>query len=124
MTMKCWFVAAQNGRIDDIERLLKRGFKVNSKLDHEGTNIKGLTALYYAVDKAPSLGGCTPLYFVFGLGYLEIVKCLVEKGKADVDKAENDGTTPLYTASGKGELEVVKYLVEEGKAEVGKVASN
>lgn len=50
VVINCWFAAAQNGRVDDIERLLKRVFKVNSKLDHEGTNNKGLTALYYAVE--------------------------------------------------------------------------
>ena len=32
------------GRIDDIKRLLKRGFKVNSKEDHG--EVQGVTALH------------------------------------------------------------------------------
>ena len=65
------------------------------------------------VDKAPSLGGCTPLYIASQLGYLEGVKCLVEEGKAEVDKADEGGVTPLFVASGMGHLKVVKYF--EGK---------
>ena len=30
-----WFMASMEGRTDDIKRLLKRGFKVNSKMDHD-----------------------------------------------------------------------------------------
>ena len=47
-------------------------------------------------------------------GKLEVVKWLVEDGKADVDKATNDGCTPLYVASVLGQLEIVKDMKGKG----------
>jgi ankyrin repeat protein len=54
------------------------------------------------------------------MGHLEVVKFLVESGKADVNKADTNGITPLCIASQMGHLEVVKFLVESGKADVNK----
>ena len=46
-----WFMEAMGGRIDDIKRLLKRGFKVNSKMASESTleraGFEDVTALYF-----------------------------------------------------------------------------
>ena len=47
-------------------------------------------------------------------GHLDIVKCLVEEGKADPNIKNKNGKTPLYIAS---TIKVVKYLVEEGKVD-------
>jgi len=55
------------------------------------------------VDKAENYGA-TPLDAASGIGRLEVVKYLVEEGKADVDKARDTGCTPLYVASSKGKL--------------------
>ena len=88
------------GRIDDIKRLLKRGFKVNSKMDIG--HVKGATALSCAATG----------------GWNEIVKIFLESG-ADADKAMSDGGTPLFVAFAKGHLEIVKCLVKVGKAEKG-----
>ena len=55
-------------------------------------------------------------------GFVEVVRFLVEEGKADVDKATTDvGATPLFIAAQIGHTEVVRFLVEEGKADVDKV---
>jgi len=44
-----WFAAATQGRIDNIKKLLKRGFKVNRKMNFEGT-VGDTTALYCAAN--------------------------------------------------------------------------
>jgi ankyrin repeat protein len=51
-------------------------------------------------------------------GYLEVAKCLIDRG-ADVNKANNSGGTPLSAASCNGHLEVVRALLG-AKAEVNK----
>ena len=53
-------------------------------------------------------------------GDLEMVKTLVEKNKADINKS---GWNPLMYACSKGQLEVVKYLVQHG-AEVNTTSPN
>jgi len=69
----------------------------------------------------------TPLHAASSRGNFEVVKGLVEVGKAEVDKTTNDGgTTSNYTsllfACQGGHLEVAKCLVEGGKADVDKAA--
>ena len=80
-------------------------------VDVDGVGIKssGGTALFQAATK----------------GFVEVVRFLVEEGKADVDKARtSDGFTPLLMAVQNGHLDVVRFLVEEGKADVDKVNNN
>jgi len=50
-------------------------------------------------------------------GFLEIVRCLTEEGKAKVNKAANDGTTPLMLAKDFGHKEAVKFLKGKGAKE-------
>ena len=69
--------------------------------------------------------GETALFQAAQQGFVEVVRFLVEEGKADVDKARtSDGATPLFMAAQKGHTEVVRFLVEEGKADVDKVNDN
>ena len=63
----------------------------------------------------------TPLFVASQQGKLEVVKYLVEVGKAEVDKARNnDGLTPLFMASNKDNLDIVKCLVVVRKSDVNK----
>ena len=63
------------------------------------------------VDKVDDKG-CTPLIMAAQNGHMEVVRFLVEEGKADVDKATtDDGSTPLLLAAQKGHTEVVRFLV-------------
>ena len=69
--------------------------------------------------------GWTPLYVAAQMGYLKIVKCLVEKGKEDVGKTENDRCTPLEAArsnlrdqmSAQMSSQIVECLKEKGAKE-------
>jgi ankyrin repeat protein len=56
--------------------------------------------------------GETPLFFACFVGYLDIVKLLVDNG-AIVDISNNDGETPLIYAVKKGYSFIVEYLVQK-----------
>jgi len=58
--------------------------------------------------------GNTPLIYASRLGFLEIVKYLIEECNANVNVKNRDESTPLITASINGHLEIVKYLIENG----------
>lgn len=45
---------------------------------------------------------------------IEMMKCLVENGNADVNLRDNNGNTPLYYAIRNKNVEIAKYLVEKG----------
>ena len=52
----------------------------------------------------------TPLNFAAGQGNLEMVKLLVDVGKADVFKVGRDSRTPYKIAIAAGHAEVAHYL--------------
>jgi ankyrin repeat protein len=56
-----------------------------------------------------------PLSIAAGLGKLEIVKLLLEKG-ANVNATDLLGQTPLMIAAKEGHLEIVKLLLAKGAA--------
>ena len=59
--------------------------------------------------------GNTALVQAAQQGFVEVVRFLVEEGKADVDKTKtSDGATPLFIAAQKGNLEVIKLLLDKG----------
>jgi len=86
-----FFKSIEKNKIVRIEAFLKNGLYINT------VNKDGKTALIIASD----------------LGYLDLVKYLVEKG-ADVNAKSKDGTTPLIIASSWGNIEIVEYLIEKG----------
>ncbi|XP_024880819.1 uncharacterized protein LOC112460398 isoform X1 [Temnothorax curvispinosus] len=82
-------IAASNGNIQAIRRLLKGGVDVNDK------DIDGRTPLHYAVNS----------------GQVSVVNILLENG-ADVTRVTNKGNTPLHTATFKGYKEFVEVLLQ------------
>ena len=67
------------------------------------------------VDFGPKSDGVTALFQAATKGFVEVVRFLVEEGKADVDKARTDvGATPLFIAAQQGHTEVVKLLLDKG----------
>ncbi|XP_071572548.1 uncharacterized protein [Temnothorax nylanderi] len=82
-------IAASNGDIQVVKRLLKDGADANDK------DIDGRTPLHYAVNS----------------GRASVVNFLLENG-ADVIQVTNKGNTPLHTATSKGYKEIVEVLLQ------------
>ncbi|XP_071572545.1 uncharacterized protein [Temnothorax nylanderi] len=82
-------IAASNGDIQAVQRLLKDGADANDK------DIDGRTPLHYAVSS----------------GQLSVVNILL-KNRADVTQVTNKGNTPLHTATSKGYKEIVDILLQ------------
>jgi len=126
-----WFKSAKNGKVDDIKRLLKRGFKVNSKMAFKADKI--FTALNFAVQfkhvevRSDMKRGDGSIFTSKKINltlftiHLQIVRLLLES-KADANKPAFNGLTSFSVAFYQSHLEVVKLLVEEGKADVDKAS--
>ncbi|MBI5570107.1 MAG: ankyrin repeat domain-containing protein [Desulfomonile tiedjei] len=89
--------AAMNGRLEQVQALLKKGVDVNA---------------------SSGFGGQSPLMSAAYGGHLKVAKLLVEKG-ADVNAETKDGKTALKEALGqawlgRGQLEVAKFLRDRG----------
>ena len=64
--------------------------------------------------KTSKYAGCTALVQAADQGFVEVVRFLVEEGKADVDKVNKKNQTPINIAADKGHLEVVQFLLGKG----------
>lgn len=60
----------------------------------------------------------TPLWWAAETGQEDIVRHLLETGKADINLKDKDGRTPLWWAVKKLSEEMVKLLIKSGKADV------
>lgn len=86
------------------------------------------TLMYANVDvNEKNYAGITPLTIAAEKGNMEIIKMLVEDGKAIINDKSSYGVTPLIAAAAAGNGEVVSYLVEHGadvsaKDDLGKTA--
>lgn len=73
------------------------------------------TLMYAHVDvNEKNYAGITPLTVAAEKGNMEIIKMLVEDGKADVNDKSSYGVTPIISASAAGQGEVIEYLVSKG----------
>ena len=89
-------LAANNGKVEVVEKLLGKGADVNL------ADKNGNTALIWAANN----------------GKVEVVEKLLAKG-ADVNLANKDGYTALMLAASNGKVEVVKLLLNKlGLSEV------
>ena len=84
--------AAQDGNEALVQKLLDQGTNSNQ------TNDDGTTALHVAASK----------------NHPSIVRLLLEKGRADIDRRNKDGETALALASAKGYKAVVELLLYRG----------
>ncbi|KAJ3275326.1 hypothetical protein HDV01_000618 [Terramyces sp. JEL0728] len=88
MAIENIWVAASDGKIDDVERLIDSGFSPDVKDDN----------------------GYTPMHAAASYGHLSLINLLLSLG-ADINITDNDGDTPLHVACN---LETVGLLVEKG----------
>ncbi len=84
-------IAAENGHLEVVKRLLDDGAVVNMEDE------QGLTSLHYAAKN----------------GHLEVVKSLLDAG-AEVNRKDNQGETALDYALNSGQEEVGLVLIEAG----------
>eukprot|EP00096_Caligus_rogercresseyi_P001274 TRINITY_DN1203_c0_g1_i1.p1 TRINITY_DN1203_c0_g1~~TRINITY_DN1203_c0_g1_i1.p1 ORF type:complete len:701 (+),score=220.98 TRINITY_DN1203_c0_g1_i1:573-2675(+) len=61
-----------------------------------------------------TIEGAPPLWCAAAAGHEQIVKLLVQEGKANVNSTTKTNSTPLRAACFDGHYEIVKYLVEHG----------
>ncbi|XP_026828523.1 uncharacterized protein LOC105286418 isoform X2 [Ooceraea biroi] len=124
-------IAASNGDVQTVQRLLKSGASANDK------DIDGRTPLHYAVsnrqigvvnvllkNEADITQGTnkrnTPLHIATSKGYKEIVEVLLEYVSRDKlnefinAKTAASGSTSLHVAASNGYLEIVKSLMKHG----------
>ena len=86
------------------------------------------TLMYANVDvNEKNYAGITPLTIAAEKGNMEIIKMLVDDGKALVNEASSYGITPIIAAAAAGQEEAVAYLVNHGadvtaKDDLGKTA--
>lgn len=93
-------IAARNGNAEVVDFLLELGAdpSVRGVVEFDNDNIQGTP----------------PLWAASAAGHLNIVKLLVEKGKANVNQATNTQSTPLRGACYDGHLDIVRYLLDNG----------
>ncbi|MDR2240326.1 MAG: ankyrin repeat domain-containing protein [Zoogloeaceae bacterium] len=90
---KALFVAAYEGREQDVERILASG------------KVKNIDAIF---------SSCTALHFAVAHGHIRIVRILISHG-ADVNfPCDRDPFTPLDFAASDGRYEIAKELVKNG----------
>mmetsp|Transcript_16715 Transcript_16715/g.33789 ORF Transcript_16715/g.33789 Transcript_16715/m.33789 type:complete len:193 (-) Transcript_16715:322-900(-) len=123
-------VAAKDGELEIVKKMLVQGADVESKCCDESTPLtcavynNHLPVARYLVEAAKAntntqdAFGATPLMYAARNGYQDMVRYLVEEAKANVEARDAHGATALIRASHFGRLEIVKYLVEKAKANV------
>lgn len=86
------------------------------------------TLLFAHVDvNEKNYAGITPMTIAGEKGNLEVIRLLVEDGKADINAKSSYGVTPLIAAAAAGKGEAVTYLLKNGadataKDDLGKTA--
>ncbi len=122
-------MAASDGDIAEITKLLEKGVDVNAK-DFQGETALMVAALKGHLDIAKLLvengadiharpdfnnnQGQTALMMASKNGYIDIVKMLVEKGSDVNSIVKHTGYSALIMASEKGKKDVVSLLIEKG----------
>jgi beta-lactamase regulating signal transducer with metallopeptidase domain len=118
------YEAAEEGVVDEIERLLNAGADVNCVLRGDGSPLIGaarkgrLTAVQILLDRGadPNMavrGDGNPLIMAAREGHAAVVALLLDRG-ASINQVVPDDENALIQASGSGRLDVVKLLVGRG----------
>lgn len=69
---------------------------------------------YRAKVNTKSMFGLVPLIIAAENGHLDLVRLLIDMGKADVNSDDNAGNTALHLAAQEGHEDIVRFLIERG----------
>lgn len=76
------------------------------------------------VNTATTVQGATPLTTACNHDHTEVVRMLLADGRADIEKANQDGDTPLHTSAWRGHLLCAQLLVIHGASVSAKNNTN
>lgn len=122
-------IAVENNQIETVKYLLERGVDVNREEEYMNTSViissvkglKDVTSLlvsYGAELNIKSLFGVTPLLIACELGHFDVVKVLVEEGKADINIRDSEGFTGLHHSLLRRYDDIAYYLIKKGNADI------
>ena len=131
LTMEARFLeAARNGRVEEVEEILRNNptFNVNCR-DEDGDQ----TALYHACkhDRGSVVSillahpgidvnvkdefGCTPFYYACVYGSTLCVREMLKDSRVKVNSPNNDGSTPLSRAAWNGSIDIIRWWIASGR---------
>ncbi|OXV08497.1 hypothetical protein Egran_03740 [Elaphomyces granulatus] len=126
-----FYNATNDGRLDDVQRLLQEGVAPDLK------NIRGATPLWHAARRghtavveallatgavdvnSQNIDGCTPLFWAAANGYTRVVQLLLDKG-AHVHHKDINGKTPISVAREHGRRGVLDILTDDSNKRLNK----
>ncbi len=126
---------ARKGNLDELSRMIYSGLNINLS-DHKGNSLLMLASynnqielVEFLIKKGAEVDkrndrGQTPLAGVCFKGYFEMVKLLVEKGKANIYANNGMGTTPVTFSALFGHKEITEYLTKDKKSTVYSMLTN
>lgn len=59
--------------------------------------------------------GCTALHYAAANGYVEVARCLIQKGDANMGHKTKKGHTPRYMAKVQGQTDMVAFFNDMGR---------
>jgi len=130
MEMHQLHIAAQEGDLATVKKLIKGGFLGRGAIDIELKSPTGETALHYAskmghvevvkylLEKGANANpkgwmSKTPLHYASSGGYKNIIELLLAHN-ADLTAKMEYGITPLHLAAEKSQLEATQFLLSKG----------
>lgn len=133
-------IAAENGNLEEVQRLVAAGAKVNDywftycaagdkPFSIAARNGHSEVVKWFVTEGLVDINSedgnhNTLLHCAAAGGHLELVDWLVNVGGADINHADSFGNTPLHIAAAHGRLDVVKWLVTTQNVNVDFVNDN
>lgn len=126
--------AIQNGRMDDLEKLLGKGADPNAREEYgrmplelavlRGNLPAALLLIGAGASRDMAYEDGSLLHVAAARGYVKIAALLLEKFPDMADEEDSAGNTPLHLAAQAGHAEMVTFLIDAGFDPARKNAGN